>query len=121
MGRIWVLDTETKGTGAEIVPLDKVLERRASPPRRRFLDPAARPVEQPKPEPAPAPPRRFRVTDVVSGQVLADDASARDTVDVLKPLRSVADVKVYVFEPEDEEWRLLTLREQRSLWALRDR
>ena len=26
MGRVWVLDTETKGTGAEMVPLDKALK-----------------------------------------------------------------------------------------------
>ena len=30
MARIWVLDTETKGTGAEMVPLEKVLTRDAS-------------------------------------------------------------------------------------------
>jgi len=31
MGRVWVLDTETKGTGAEMVPLDRV--QRAPRPR----------------------------------------------------------------------------------------
>jgi hypothetical protein len=41
MGKVWVLDTETKGTGAEMVPLEKVLEKRAPdgaparPPRKR--------------------------------------------------------------------------------------
>ena len=29
MGRVWVLDTETKGTGAEMVPLDKVQKKPA--------------------------------------------------------------------------------------------
>jgi hypothetical protein len=31
MGKIWVLDTDTKGTGAQMVPLDKALEERTEP------------------------------------------------------------------------------------------
>src|SRR5687768_12060058 len=52
MGKVWVLDTETKGTGANMVPLDKVLrrpepadERPARPqraPERNSAAPAAR-------------------------------------------------------------------------------
>ena len=37
--KTWVLDTDTKGTGANVVPLEKVLQK-------------------PEPEPEPAPPRR---------------------------------------------------------------
>lgn len=34
--KTWVLDTDTKGTGANVVPLEKVVERQADPaPRRR--------------------------------------------------------------------------------------
>ena len=29
MGKTWVLDTETKGTGANMVPLEKVLKKPA--------------------------------------------------------------------------------------------
>jgi hypothetical protein len=29
MGKVWVLDTETKGTGAHMVPFEKTLERTA--------------------------------------------------------------------------------------------
>jgi hypothetical protein len=39
MGKVWVLDTETKGTGAQMVPLEKV---------------------QAKPEPAPHPEKARR-------------------------------------------------------------
>jgi hypothetical protein len=35
MGKTWVLDTQTKGTGANMVPLEKVQERADAPPRRR--------------------------------------------------------------------------------------
>jgi hypothetical protein len=38
MGKVWVLDTETKGTGARMVPLEDVLEK-----------------PQPRGEPAPRP------------------------------------------------------------------
>ena len=50
MGKPWVLDTETKGTGAQMVPLEKVLE---DSPR-----PAARPRKRRSPEAVNAKPRR---------------------------------------------------------------
>jgi hypothetical protein len=34
MGKTWVLDTETKGTGANVVPLEKVQARADARPRR---------------------------------------------------------------------------------------
>jgi hypothetical protein len=45
MGKTWVLDTETKGTGASMVPLEKVQQRSETPPRR----PAARARRAPRP------------------------------------------------------------------------
>lgn len=46
MSKVWVLDTDTKGTGAQMVPLEKALEQpaprtRRSPRRRRVPPPAA--------------------------------------------------------------------------------
>jgi hypothetical protein len=35
MGKTWVLDTETKGTGANMVPLEKTLAEPASKPVRQ--------------------------------------------------------------------------------------
>ena len=35
VGKVWVLDTETKGTGAQMVPLEKTLRQPASEPVRR--------------------------------------------------------------------------------------
>src|ERR687887_374775 len=43
MGRVWVLDTETKGTGAEMVPLDKVLRKPAASPEPLFVPPEPAP------------------------------------------------------------------------------
>ena len=117
MGRIWVLDTETKGTGAEMVPLDQVLKKPA--PRREplFVPPKKR---SPDPKPAePKAPRRFRILDVATRAVLADDVLARDALRTLSDVRSSVDVQVYVWEPTDERWRLLTLGEQRVLWDRR--
>ena len=79
-GRIWVLDTETKGTGAQMVPLDSTLKKpepAREPPvvRKRRAKPA--------PEPAVRRPRRFRVVDIATRMVLADDVDARHTLEVL--------------------------------------
>jgi hypothetical protein len=43
MRKVWVLDTETKGTGAQVVPLEKTLhEPRSAQKRRRSRKPPAR-------------------------------------------------------------------------------
>jgi hypothetical protein len=116
VGKVWVLDTETKGTGAEMVPLEKVLNRPA-PERRR-----ARPIPKPAPKekPAePAPPRRFRVIDALSRELLADDAGAAATIELLRGIERPVDVSVYVWEPKADKWRLLIRRERALLWDRR--
>ena len=116
--KVWVLDTETKGTGAQMVPLDSVAKR---PPAKEHLLPPG--THRPKPDPAPADapraPRRFKVVDIASRRVLAEDAGLRATLDVLRDQRSSVDVNVYVWEPERDDWRLLTLGERKLLWERR--
>ena len=117
MGRTWVLDTDTKGTGAEMVPLDKV-ERKPAPSAEPFFVPPK--LTPPAPKPAePRAPRRFKVVDVASRVVLADDAGPRETLEALSDVRSIVDVNVSGWEPATERWRLLTLAEQRTLWDRR--
>jgi hypothetical protein len=117
MGRIWVLDTETKGTGAEMVPLDKV-QKKPAPSPEPFWAPPKRQPREPKPA-EPKAPLKFRVVDVLSRAVLADDAGAREALGVLNAVRSIVDVRVFVWQPEAENWRLLTLDEVRTLWERR--
>ena len=117
MGKVWVLDTETKGTGANMVPLDRVLRKPGSEPE------SVRVLRQPKP-PAPKPPEprspnRFKVVDVMTREVLADGADARTTIRLLEDVRSIVDVTIWVWQPEAERWRMLTFEEARSLWAYR--
>jgi hypothetical protein len=115
MGRVWVLDTETKGTGAEMVPLDSVVSKPA-PPLERFL---GKPAPRAPKRPEPRAPLRFRIVDVETRAALADDVGARDAVATLRDVRSIVDVQVYVWAPKDHRWRLLTLGEQRTLWDRR--
>jgi hypothetical protein len=119
MGRVWVLDLDASGTGAEMRPLDSVLQEPQPKPDLALV----RRKSQPPPTEAPEPPkpRRFRVVDVMSGRVTAEDANARATVDLLADVRSIGDVRIYTWEYETDRWRLLTLAEQRTLWDLRDR
>ena len=115
--RAWVLDSGTKGTGAEMVPLDKVLTKPAPKREPVFVPPKPRP--RPAAAPEPRQPRRFRVVDVLSGRVLAEDTDARATVHVLEAVRSVVDVRVYVWQPRAKKWRLLTMGEQKAMWERR--
>lgn len=70
MAKTWVLDSDTKGTGARMVPLEDVLEKPA--PKAKPAGPASKP----KP-PAPRPPREprpksggeQRLTPLAPGQV----------------------------------------------------
>ena len=119
MAKTWVLDTETKGTGAEMVPLEKKL---ANPRKERDLalvelgrPPAPEPPEQP---PAPT---IFKVVDVMSSRTLAEGVGARDAVRALEGLRSVLDARISVWSPERERWRLLPLEEAKRLWEFRGR
>ena len=114
MAKTWVLDTETKGTGAEMVPLEKVQNKSARK--------GGRPVSAPKPKPRSAPgpaarqPRRFKVIAASTQRVLTEDADARATVDLLAGIRSVAGVWIFVWRPTAKDWRLLTLPEKKLLW-----
>jgi hypothetical protein len=119
MSKVWVLDTETKGTGATMVPLEKTLRKPGREPELATVE-WERP-RRPAPEPEAPAPRLFKIVDVRSGQVLGDELDTRATVALLRRVGSVVDVHVHVWQPDTERWRLLTLGEQRSLWRLRDR
>ncbi len=118
--KTWILDTETKGTGARVVPLERALERSSSSSNRVTAMRRPRPRREPEvTEPAPRSPRSFKVVDVMTREVLTEGADAAETLEVLRGVRSVVDAHVYVWETEQAEWRALTLAEQRSLMGLR--
>jgi hypothetical protein len=116
--RAWVLDHETKGTGAQMLPLEKV-HTPAGTTRAAVV------VREPPPLPEkpvePAGPRRFKVVDVMTRRVLAEDVGLRTAVDVLEEARSVVDVNVYVWREPAQEWLQLSQRDRRKLWELRGR
>jgi hypothetical protein len=88
--KTWVLDTETKGTGANVVPLEKVLKKPDPPAERRPRRPVAappaprrtrrksEPVERTVITPLPAGHVRKRATGEI-GKVQAVDAKAGTT------------------------------------------
>jgi hypothetical protein len=119
VGKVWILDTETKGTGANMVPLDRVLKKPGSDAVEGFRLPALKPAE-PAPK-APPTPRRFKVVDLLTREVLADGADTRATVELLQRVRSLVDVTIWVWQSEQERWRLLSLQESRALWDYRGR
>ena len=114
MAKKWILDTDTKGTGAEMVPLDEAEAKRAVPGRGVVVAPT--PAQRPeKPRKAHGP-RTFKVVDVMTREALAEGVSARETVEILKGVRSTVDVSVHVWEEEAGRWQQLSHREQRMLW-----
>jgi hypothetical protein len=117
MAKTWVLDTETKGTGAEMVPIEKT-RRRPGRERDLALVELGGPARAEQGE-APRTPSRFKVVDVMSARTLAEDAGAREAVRALERLRSVLDARISVWSEERGRWRLLTLEEAKALWAFR--
>ena len=80
-----------------------VRERKPRPPK---------PVE-------PAGPRRFKVVDVMTKRVLAEDAPLDATVELLEGVRSIVDVSIYVWERKAGSWHELSLREKQMVWGFR--
>jgi hypothetical protein len=115
--KIWVLDTETKGTGANVVPLESTLRKPASTPEPLYVPPKRAP--RPPQPPAPRLPRSFKIVDVTSGEILAEDVDTRAAIGVLEGLGSVVDVRIYQWDDTTERWILLTLGEHKSLWEYR--
>jgi hypothetical protein len=117
MAKTWLLDSETKGTGAHVVPLENALKRPAAEPELALValerPPRAREAV------APLPPMTFKVVDIMSARTLAEGISARATVDLLASVRSVLDVRIYVWMATAKRWRLLTFDEQKALWGFR--
>jgi hypothetical protein len=113
--KAWVLDTETKGTGAHVEPLK---DAKRAPEKPLSLTRFKAPRPAPK-APAPREPRRFKVVDVLGNRVLAEGAGAGEAIAALEQLRSVYDARVFVWDPSVERWRLLTLAETRTLWGFR--
>jgi hypothetical protein len=117
MGKTWVLNTETKGTGASVVPLEPVRQEPRNTPGRPWVPPRGRPRQAPEPQRPPA--RTFKVIDVLTRETLGQ-GDIRQTVDLLAGVRSAVDANVYVWEPRRDAWRLLSLREKHALWSFRE-
>jgi hypothetical protein len=117
MAKTWILDSETKGTGAHMKPLEDAL---AKPGGERDLSLVQfKRAPTPEPEPAPREPLRFKVVDVLSAGVLGEDIDAREAVHLLEDMRSVVDARIFVRLPETGRWRLLSLDEQKAMWRFR--
>jgi hypothetical protein len=116
--KVWVLDTETKGTGAAMVPLETVL-RKPTSGEPLYVPPKREP--RPAKEPEPKRPRSFRIVDVTTGEVLGEHLDTRAAVAALENVGSVVDVRIYAWDDRNERWVLLTLGEQKALWQFRGR
>jgi hypothetical protein len=125
---VWVLDTETKGTGAEMIPLEKAQRRKSSQSPRERIRVLRRP-SQSKDEPGidelddscrseEVRPRRFKLVNVLRRQVVAEDVGAREIVQALEGVPSIADVHIYVKQDAEEPWRLLTFAEKRAFFQV---
>ena len=119
MPKVWVLDTETKGTGANMVPLERVL--RKGPPESvpGFVLPPLQPPTRNQPD--QRTPLEFKVMDILTRRILGEGLDARAAVEVLENVRSIVDVNVYVWEPQSDRWRMLTFGETQMLWEYRSR
>ncbi|HTZ64946.1 MAG TPA: hypothetical protein VMB51_12655 [Solirubrobacteraceae bacterium] len=121
MAKTWVLDTETKGTGAHMVPLEKVLRGRDREPELSLVRLGGSAPPKPVREPDPPEPRVFKVLDLMTRGTLAEGVDLRATVKLLGDVRSVVDVQIYVWDAARRRWRMLSLDERRALWDARPR
>ena len=114
MAKTWVLQTETKGTGATMVPIERTAKA-ASAPAPVYVPRTPEPHEPEAPK--PRTPRRFRVVDLMTRETLVDDGPAAAAIEALKDVRSTVDVTISVWDEHRDRWRPLTLAEQRAMFA----
>ena len=119
MAKTWVLDTETKGTGARVVPLESVLAKRERTRGLNVVELERATAREPVAEPEPPQRRSFKVRDVMTREMLAEGVDLASTLDLLGDVRAIVDVQVYVWDTERTRWRMLDLDEQRALWDAR--
>ena len=113
VAKTWILDTQTKGTGATMVPLERVLRE---PGSDRVAGFKIAPLREPGEPAEERQPLVFKVTDVVTREVLAEGVDARAAADALAGVRSIVDVSVAARDRDTGRWRLLTFEETRLLW-----
>ena len=118
MGKTWILRTETKGTGAHMAPIDDVLEKPGSSPSRRLALETRR-RKQPK-SPERKAPRKIKVVDMMTRRVLAEGITTAEAIEVLRGVRSIVDVRMYLWDDAKRTWRPLTFAQEKALWDLRD-
>jgi hypothetical protein len=117
MAKTWILDTETKGTGAHMKPLEPARAKRDDDRELALvtLERPPRPArEQPQPERL-----RLKVVDVLGARTLGEDVDVREAVRLLEGVRSVLDVRVFVRAGADTKWRLIGRDELKTLWGFR--
>ena len=98
-----------------MVPLESV-EKRSSAVEPVFVP--REPLQRARRETKPRAAKRFKVLDVMTREPLIDGANTEETVEALRAVRSIVDVNVYVWQEEQDRWRLLSLGEQRAIWDL---
>jgi hypothetical protein len=99
MGKTWVLDTETKGTGANMVPLEKVQKKPASEEkpaaRRRKAPTEAAPAraERRRPPPNKRAPAEKTSTELPAGHVRKRATGEIGRVEAVDPKAGTARVR----------------------------
>jgi hypothetical protein len=124
MAKTWVLDTETKGTGAHIAPLKRDGGAKSRTLNLvRFHPPAAEHGSRSAAaeESVPARALRFKVVDILAARVVAEDVTLSAALRALGSSRKAIDARVYVRRTEGGRWELLSLADTRRLWSLRER
>ena len=124
MAKTWVLDTETKGTGAHIAPLKRGDRAKSQELNLvRFHPPAAAggTASSDAKRSVSAQAMRFKVVDILAARVLVEDVTLRGALRALGSLRKAIDARVYVRRGDGERWHLLSLADTRRLWSLRER
>lgn len=92
MGKVWVLDTETKGTGANVVPLEKVLKKPEATERVAPPPPPAKPKPKPRPETTPSPPPVRTATALPPGHVRKKATGELGKIQAVDPKAGTATV-----------------------------
>ena len=92
MRKTWVLDTETKGTGANMVPLEKVQEKADARPQRASRPAKRAQASKPQPRRASRKPVQKTATPLPPGHVRKKTTGELGKVRAVDPKAGTAEV-----------------------------
>ncbi len=113
MGKTWILDSETKGTGAVMVPLNKAKKLHKDKPLQVVQGISGRPA----PKSRPRLPTLF-MAKTIYGHRLKVKVQGAELVRFLATVNRPQDIQIFAYDRKRGDWFLVPSHDSKLIWRL---